>query len=236
MPADLNNDIELLFCDKSLLVAFKPAGVPSQPDKTGSDDLLSLLARQLKIKPDSLLPVHRLDRPVSGLIVIARTGPVQAALTRQMEEHFMAKTYLAVVCGRPCPTEAILTDYLLKNERLNTSRVIDAALKNGKRAQLQYATIGIAEVDGQPLSLLAIDLETGRHHQIRVQMAHAGWPLWGDTKYNPALKNVGGWHQLALIASELTFQHPVSGQTLTFKLPMPKELPFSFFSTDKSIV
>jgi len=222
--------IEILYQDRSLIVAVKPAGVPSQPDKSGGEDLLSMLVSQLGLQSGQLLPVHRLDRPVGGLIVVARTAAAQTALTRQMGDRTMSKSYLAVVCGLPSDQAGELHDYLIKNERLNVSRVVPAGQAGAKSARLFYEVMKVLEIeDGQHLSLLKIRLDTGRHHQIRVQMAHAGWPLWGDTKYNPALRQAGGWHTIALVAAALTFRHPADGRQLEFSLPLPDQAPFSLF-------
>lgn len=227
---ELPETIQILFQDRSILVAVKPAGVPSQPDKTGGEDLLSMLSRQLNLQAGQLLPVHRLDRPVGGLIAVARTAAAQTALTRQMGDKTICKSYLAVVCGSPDQKAGDLHDFLLKNERLNVSRVVPASQPGAKSARLFYEVLQTLEsADGQILSLLKIRLDTGRHHQIRVQMAHAGWPLWGDTKYNPALRLAGGWHAIALLAAGLAFRHPLDGRPLEFSLPLPDQTPFSLF-------
>ena len=203
--------------------------------KNGSDDLLAQLVRQLGARPGSLMPVNRLDRPVSGLVVIAKTAAAQTALTRQMGERLMDKYYLAVVCGKPEPAEGQLTDFLIKNERLNRSRVAGPGQSGAKQAQLAYRLIAEPVLAEETvLSLLRIELLTGRHHQIRVQAAHAGWPLWGDTKYNPVFQRAGGWHDVALLAAGLSFRHPASGKKLTFELPLPEQYPFNFFPTVKT--
>lgn len=224
------DQLQILFQDRHLLVVVKPAGMPSQPDKTGSEDLLTILAQKLGPASGSLLPVHRLDRPVAGLLVVARTPSVQAALTRQMGDRSLTKAYLAVVCGSPAVQSGELNNFLVKNERLNVSRVTVAGSSGAKAARLSFTVLASSTTaGGETLTLLRIQLETGRHHQIRVQMAHAGWPLWGDTKYNPAFRHAGGWHAIALVAAELRFQHPADGRRLEFALPMPEQEPFRQF-------
>jgi len=147
----------------------------------------------------------------------------------------MHKTYHAVVFGKPDPDCGERADYLVKNERLNTCRVAGPDNRQARLARLLYRTAAsLPTADGQVLSLLTIDLLTGRHHQIRVQLAHAGWPLWGDTKYNPACRHAGGWQQLALCATHLSFRHPASGILMSFQRPLPDQTPFTMFS-DASI-
>lgn len=223
--------IAILYQDSDLIVADKPAGLPTQADPGSPENLLGRLAQQLALPSAGLLPVHRLDRPVGGLLVIARTAAAQTALTRQLASHEMSKVYLAVACGVPEPAAGELADYLLKNERLNISRVTGADNRSAKPARLSYCTLARSNApDGQALALLRIDLQTGRHHQIRVQLAHAGWPLWGDTKYNPALRRAGGWHNLGLFAAAIRFRHPRDGRPLAFSRELPQWPPFDFFT------
>jgi 23S rRNA pseudouridine1911/1915/1917 synthase len=152
-------------------------------------------------------------------------------LTRQMTQKTFAKRYLAVVCGHPGADQAELCDYLVKNEALNVSRVVESTHRQAKRAVLRYTCLERSvDAEGQPLALLAIDLETGRHHQIRVQMAHAGLPLWGDTKYNPARNQKGSWQAIGLLAWQLSFNHPITGRLLAFTAPMPDDFPWSLFA------
>ncbi len=229
MPMPLPVPPIIAYQDQAILVIHKPAGWPVQPDKTGAPDLLSWLEQTTGPGPFYL--VHRLDRPVSGLIVVARRPAGQSALTRQMARGQFSKRYLAVVCAHPAADQGDLTDYLQKNERLNLSQVVSPDARQAKQARLHYRCLQrCSDPSGQPLSLLAIDLETGRHHQIRVQMAHAGWPLWGDSKYNPARTGRSGWQAPALLAWQLTFIHPADGRRLRFTAGFPAEFPWTLFS------
>lgn len=236
MPADSSvSPIRIIYQDQYLLVVDKPAGIPSQGDKSGTADLLTLLEKQLQADHASspaghLLPVHRLDRPVSGLVVLARTAAVQADLTRQMASHEFQKNYHCIVLGSPEIEEAEITNYLVKNERLNITQVCGPDRKMAKIAKLHYRKEGqCLGRQNELLSLLQIELQTGRHHQIRIQLAHAGWPLWGDTKYNPSFRRSGGWHSLALCSTSLKFRHPVTQEDLSFSRPLPSDYPFSLF-------
>ena len=164
----------MLFRSETLAVVCKPAGMPSQPDKTGDTDLLAALAQDIACQPDHLFPVHRLDRPVSGLVVVARSAHAQTQLTQQLNDKRFTKRYLSVVNGRPEPAEGELTDYLVKNEKLNLSRVTSETQRGSKAARLVYRVLANScDSEGKPISLVEIQLETGRHHQIRVQIGRA---------------------------------------------------------------
>ncbi len=219
--------IQVLYQDQDFLVVYKPAGMPTQPDKTGDRDLLSLVAEQLDLA--DLLAVHRLDRPVAGLLILALNARTQSTLTDMIQRRLVQKNYTAVVCGSPEPCGE-LDDMLVRDGRTNCSRVSPKSPR-AKRAKLAYETVqSVQTPDGQALSLLTIHLETGRHHQIRVQLSHAGWPIWGDTKYNPAFTQRGGWHQIALISNQLAFQHPTSGKAMAFEIELPHVKPFNLFN------
>ena len=218
--------MRILYADGDLLAVVKPVGVPSQPDKTGDADLLRLLAPEF----GPLYPIHRLDRPVGGVMVLGRTEAGTGV-------ELLHKEYMAVVCGS-LPAAGELTHYLKKRERDKTSFVVSANEKAAKLARLQYETLaerpGPPEnsgVDGKawpgPLQLVKIRLQTGRHHQIRVQMAAARAPLWGDRKYNPAFARYRGKTPLALWAASLTLRDG-RGQEHTFAAD-PAGAPFDWF-------
>ena len=217
-------DIRVLYEDNHLLVVEKPANVPVQADASGDQDLLTACKGYIKekyAKPGEVYLglVHRLDRPVGGVMVFARTSKAAARLTEQFSAHRAKKRYAAIVEGA-APGEGRLTDWLLKNEGTNTTAVVSVGTPGAKQAKLSFRTL--AREKG--LSLLDVDLQTGRPHQIRVQLAHAGFPIRGDQRYNPTAK-VG--EQIRLWAYALTITHPTLKEEMTFyALP-----PFSEFPT-----
>ena len=216
--------INVIYEDNHLLVVTKPVNVPVQGDDSHDKDLLTMLKDYLKEKYQKpgnvyLGLVHRLDRPVGGVMVFARTSKAAARLAAQMQKDDFRKTYLAVIQGTP-DQKATLKDYLVKDGRTNTVRVTDK--DHGKYAELDYR---ILKNNGE-LSLAEIHLKTGRSHQIRVQFSSRNWPLWGDQRYNPSA--IPG-QQIALWASSLTFTHPVTKQQLTFTSPQPEDYPWDLF-------
>lgn len=219
-------ELKILFQDKYIIAAVKPPGVPSQPDKTGDADMASMLSVQEGVQ--RLFVVHRLDRPVGGVIVYAKTAEAAAALSNSIQGKQTGKNYFAVVCGRPLEDTGRLVDYLLKNERTNKSSVVPKGTKRAKEAILSYSLIHTLKQEEGILSLLSIKLETGRHHQIRVQLANKGIPIWGDTKYNQAFQKKGNRATIALWAASLSVSHPVTKKIFTFQ-EMPEAYPFSSF-------
>lgn len=207
-------EIDILYEDGQLLVCRKPAGVPVQSGKVGQKDMVSILRNYRNGKEgDTYIGlVHRLDQPVQGVMVFAKTKMAAAGLSRQITDGRMKKQYLAVTCGKPMKKQGALVDYLLKDGRTNTSSIVPEGTKGAKRAELRYRII--AETPGYALA--EIDLLTGRHHQIRVQMAGAGMPLAGDRKYN--LSNAGQTEKyVALAAHRLSFEHPVLKKEICFE-------------------
>ncbi|MBR6029851.1 MAG: RNA pseudouridine synthase [Clostridia bacterium] len=184
----------------------------SQADQTGDTDLLSLLKEDIRVryqKPGEawLGLVHRLDRPVGGLMVFARTSKAAARLSQQLREHMLGREYLCVAEGL-LREPLTLINYLYKDERLNRVSVVEATRRGAQEAILHGQPLASAE--GR--TLCAIRLETGRNHQIRVQMAHAGYPLWGDNRYG---RGVPG-QQIALWGYKLSFEHPTRHEVMTF--------------------
>lgn len=213
---------EILFQDEDILVAVKPSGIPSQPDKLGSRDLLSILQASRGAEDgasdSSLKLVNRLDRPVGGLILLTCSEAAERWFSPQNTRQKMRKIYTAVTCGRLPAQRGELTDFLLKNEKSNLSRIVHGDVPGAKKAALAYE---VEETTESPecggLSLVRITLLTGRHHQIRVQLSHAGSPVYGDCKYNPLFGDAKGWHRIALFASELSFAHPKTHKEMTFR-------------------
>ena len=217
-------NIRVLYEDNHLLVVEKPANVPVQADASGDEDLLTACKGYIKEryrKPGEVYLglVHRLDRPVGGVMVFARTSKAAARLTEQFSAHRAMKRYAAVVEGS-APSEGRLTDFLLKNESTNTTSVVKEGTPGAKLARLSYQTL--ARTGG--LSLLDVSLQTGRPHQIRVQLSHSGLPILGDQRYNPDAR---AGEQIRLWAYALTIAHPTLKEPMTFyALP-----PFSEFPT-----
>lgn len=226
--------LNILYEDNDIIVVIKPAKVPSQKDLSGDLDMVSIVAnciseRTKKIKPYVGL-IHRLDRPVSGIMVFAKSERANKTLSEEMRLKRIKKNYLAVVCGKAAFEKTTLTDYL-KKQGSNLSVVASEHDKQAKKAILYYKGINtINEDNWGELSLVEVELETGRHHQIRVQLASAGLPIWGDTKYNNlfSINNENKWYQIALCASRLSFNHPISGKIMTFEIK-PAEFPFNYF-------
>ena len=223
----LSKNPRILFEDQEILVCHKPSGVPAQTNRIGTPDLVSILKNHLRKESRSpyLALIHRLDQPVEGLMVFAKTPRSAKELSRQLTTSGFGKYYLAVAVGVPSEAEADLTDYLVKDARSNTSHICSKDTPQAKIAKLHYKVLAAGTTaDGSSCSLLKIHLDTGRHHQIRVQMAHMGHPLIGDRKYN--LTGTSS-PKLLLCAFRLSFRHPVTGKKMEFTLPVPEEYPLS---------
>ncbi len=203
---------DILYEDNHILVAVKPPNMLSQADETGDTDMLSLLKeyiRQKYHKPGNVYLglVHRLDRPVGGLMVFARTSKAASRLSAQMREHDMGREYLAVVTGE-VPETFLLQNYLVMDPIRNRMVVCEADEPGGKMAVLRGRRIAARE----GTALCGIRLSTGRKHQIRAQLANIGAPLWGDNRYGSGIPG----QQIALWGYKLRFSHPVTHEVLTF--------------------
>lgn len=223
--------VQVLYEDNHLLVVVKPPDIPVQEDDSGALDLLRMLKAYIKEKyqkPGNVFLglVHRLDRRVGGVMVFARTSKAAARLSEQIRQRSTDKQYLAVVTGCPQNPRGRLTDYLLKDTRTNTVSVVPPNTPEAKEAILDYEVL---KTRGD-LSLVRIHLHTGRAHQIRVQMAHMGTPLYGDAKYSGI--RVPPETPLALWANELSFNHPISKESMTFQSLPPEHYPWSLFKRD----
>ena len=209
--------LNVLYEDNHIIVVEKIVNIPSQSDKTGDVDMLSIVKQYIKEKynkPGNAYVglIHRLDRPVGGVMVFAKTSKAASRLSNQVREKTMKKQYLAVVDGTFKEKSGILEDYLYKDERNNISKVVTKDKKGAKYAKLEYEVLGYKQ--DKKLSLVKIDLYTGRHHQIRLQLANRGHSIFGDQKYGIRGKN----RQIALWAYHLQFKHPISNENLDFKL------------------
>ena len=214
--------INIIYEDNHLIVVEKPINIPTQEDNTKDKDLLTILKEYIKEKYNKpgdvyLGLVHRLDRPVGGIMVFARTSKAASRLSEQVRNKTFKKTYNAVVIGN-IENTGKLKDYLLKDEKRNIVKVDE----KGKEAILNFKKLNFKD----NMSLVEINLETGRSHQIRVQMSHHGYPLFGDQKYNKTAK-VG--EQIALFAKKIEFVHPTTNELLTFELDLPNRYPFTIF-------
>ncbi|MDE7367904.1 MAG: RluA family pseudouridine synthase [Lachnospiraceae bacterium] len=215
--------IPILYEDDTLLVCVKPQGIPAQADKSNDEDVLNYFKSYIYDKEELdeepyLAVVHRLDRPVGGIMVLAKNQQAAADLSDQIQDGNMVKYYQAVLTGELDSECGTLEDYLLKDGKTNTTKVVPKGTKGAKKAILDYEVLDVFETDEGILSYVLIQLVTGRHHQIRVQMANQGAGIWGDTKYNPRFQKVKRrYQQIGLYATRLEFDHPATGEHLVFK-------------------
>lgn len=229
-------DIKILFEDNHILVVVKPQNVPVQGDISGDDDFLSILKRYIKEKynkPNNvyLALVHRLDRPTGGVMVFAKTSKAAERLCEAIRNGEITKKYLAVVLNRPRIKKDRLVHFLKKNEATNTVMVVPELTDGAKRAELEYEVL---ESVADKISIVRVHLLTGRSHQIRVQMATIGCPVFGDVRYGGD-KLAKGFN-LALWAYELNFKHPVTGANLVFKVFPPEDKePWKKFNLEKFV-
>ena len=213
--------INIIYEDNHLLVVEKPINIPVQADNSKDPDLLTMLKDYLKnkySKPGNVYLglVHRLDRPVGGVMVFAKTSKAASRLSEQIRNNTFHKEYLAVVCGKTNCKDTFV-DKLLKDHKKNIVKVDP----NGKLSELEYELLDYQE----GLSLVKINLKTGRSHQIRVQFSHHGFPLYGDQKYNTDTPK----DQIALFASKIEFIHPTTKENMIFESSKPDRYPFNIF-------
>jgi len=210
----------VVYEDNHLIIVNKTASEIVQGDKTGDTPLSETVKQYIKekyAKPGNVFlgVVHRLDRPVSGLVVFAKTSKALARLNEMFRNSEVKKTYWAIVKQCPPHDEGELVNYLVRNEKQNKSYAYDKEVKNSKKAVLHYRLIG----HSQNYFLLEVDLKTGRHHQIRCQLAKMGCPIKGDLKYGFARSNPDG--SICLHAHRVKFVHPVSKELIDVTAPLP---------------
>ncbi|MDY3892688.1 MAG: RluA family pseudouridine synthase [Bacteroidaceae bacterium] len=215
--------MEVLYEDNHIIVVNKWPGEIVQGDKTGDEPLSETVKRYLKdkyAKPGNVYlgVVHRLDRPVSGCVLFAKTSKALPRLNKLFSTHeLVQKTYLAIVCARPHQDSGTLTHWITRNEKANTSKAYPKEIPGSKKAILTYRLIGASE----RYFLLEVHLHTGRHHQIRCQLAAIGCPIKGDLKYGAPRSNPDG--SICLHAYNLILEHPVSHQKLSITAPLPAD-------------
>lgn len=215
--------INIVFEDNHLLVVEKPVNMPVQEDESKDKDLLTTLKEYIKTEYNKegnvyLALIHRLDRPVGGLLVFAKTSKAAERLNKEMKLGKIKKEYYAVVDGVVSEKRGTLIDNILKDEKRNTVKID----RRGKESILEYKVI--KEVDKN--TLVKINLKTGRKHQIRLQFASRGLPLFGDQRYNE--RAIVG-EQIALFAKSLEFIHPTTKEVMKFELELPNRKPFNDF-------
>ena len=245
----------IVYEDKSVIVVYKPAGIATQTARVGQQDMVSELKNYLadadrpRKKEPYLGVVHRLDQPVSGLLVFAKTKEAAAKLSKQVTEGRMEKYYYAVVLEKPEVADGRLENYLYKDGKTNQSLVVKEDFPDAKKAILEYRLVkslnAFFESPEEPavfakppeVSLLEIKLITGRHHQIRAQLSHAGYPLLGDGKYgserSKLLSRQARCKNTALCAYRLSFIHPVSEKKMNFERLPEEEIFQPFFDAHK---
>ncbi|MGN0435122.1 MAG: RluA family pseudouridine synthase [Wujia sp.] len=215
--------LDILYEDEYMLACVKPYGVPSQGDKSNDEDMITLIKNYLFDNSDSdeepyVAVIHRLDRPVGGVMIFAKTPEAAAKLSDSMQDGGITKYYQAILTGELPDFEGELVDYLVRDPKNNTTKVAKKGDKGAKKASLYYEVLDVFETSEGILSYVLIELETGRHHQIRVQMASRGCGIWGDTKYNPSFaRTKRKYRQIGLYSSRIELDHPITGEHMVFK-------------------
>ena len=220
--------VKVIYEDNHLLVVEKPVNILSQGDDTNDKDMVNLLKQYVKEKynkPGNVYIglVHRLDRPVGGAMVFAKTSKAASRLSEQVRNKTFKKTYRAVIHGTMNKESDTLKDYLYKNKKTNMVSVVNKNHKDAKNAELSYETLD----NKNNFSLVEIDLKTGRPHQIRVQFASRRHPLFGDQRYGQNVNKVG--QQISLWSYKIEIEHPTTKEKMEFVCEPPKEYPWDLF-------
>lgn len=214
--------MQVIYEDNHIIVVSKRSGEIVQGDKTGDEPLSETVKQWIKEKyqkPGNVFlgVVHRLDRPVSGLVVFAKTSKALSRLNEMFRMGNVHKTYWALTKNRPAKLEGTLEHWLVRNEKQNKSYAYDREVKNSKKAILHYKVIGATD----RYTLIEVQLMTGRHHQIRCQLAKMGCPIKGDLKYGADRSNPDG--SISLLSRHVEFIHPVSKETISLDAPLPDD-------------
>lgn len=221
--------MEVIYEDNHIIIVSKTTGEIVQGDKTGDKPLSETVKQYIKeayAKPGDVFlgVVHRLDRPVFGLVLFARTSKALARLNAMFANGEVKKTYWAIVKDAPAEPEGTLTHWLVRNEKQNKSYAYDHEVPRSKKAILHYQVIGQSD----NYYLLEVDLKTGRHHQIRCQLAKIGCPIKGDLKYGAKRSNPDG--SISLLSRSMQFVHPVSKKEIAVEAPLPDDNLWKSFS------
>lgn len=214
--------MQVVYEDNHIIIVSKRSGEIVQGDKTGDRTLADDVKQYIKekyAKPGNVFlgVVHRLDRPVWGLVVFAQTSKALSRLNDMFRTGDVHKTYWAITQNCPAEPEATLTDWIRRNEKQNKSYAYDREVPNSKKAMLHYKVIGRSD----NYTLVEVNLMTGRHHQIRCQLANIGCPIKGDLKYGARRSNPDG--SISLLARRIEFVHPVSKEHITVEAPLPDD-------------
>ena len=214
--------MQVLYEDNHIIIVYKEAGEIVQGDKSGDEPLSETVRRWIKEKyqkPGNVFLgiVHRLDRPVSGLVIFAKTSKALARLNNKFRNGEVHKTYWAIVTRPPFEPEATLTDWLVRNERQNKSYAYNHQVPTSKKSILHYKIINRSD----RYTLLEINLMTGRHHQIRCQLSNMDCPIKGDLKYGAPRSNPDG--SISLLSHRVEFVHPVSKENICIESPLPDD-------------
>lgn len=214
--------IDVLYEDNHLVIVNKPCGMLVQGDNTGDTPLCDIVGRYLADRYDKpgrafVGVTHRIDRPTSGAVIFAKTSKALSRLNAMFQKGEIKKTYHAIVCGRFAKPDGDLIDYLYRDRDKNRSFVVRPTHREAKKAWLSYQCLAV----GERYSLLAVALHTGRHHQIRTQLSHIGYPIKGDLKYGAARSNANGG--ISLHARHISFVHPVSQAEIDVSAPYPED-------------
>ncbi len=235
-------DLKVIHEDQDIIVVIKPAGVSSQSDQSLDISMLDVVTSYLKLKnkkdsKEQRNPyvglVHRLDKPVGGLMVFAKNHSALKSLNKDMQDGKFDKKYYAITCGEIDLDEKEVEDYMKKSKKSQMAVIVHKNDEGAKLAKLKYTKIDVKEADENSedkLTLIKVDLLTGRFHQIRCQLAHEKFPIWGDKKYNEVHAKKREYMLIALWATSLSFTHPGSKKRMTFNAKYPDRYPFDLFS------
>lgn len=229
---DINFSDLIIYEDEYFLVVNKPSGIPTQPDKSGDLSLEKMAnvyyRKKMADRKYTVGLVHRLDRPVGGLIILSKDRKALVKFNEMMQKNEISKTYRAVCNGSSEEKNGRYIDYMKKLRTTSMSKIVGEDASGSKKAELIYECISTDETTEEILTLFEIELLTGRHHQIRVQMSHHNNPVWGDTKYNRVYKR-RGYSNIALYSARLSFKHPITNKDIKLQLDLPAQFPFDLF-------